>query len=94
MKLHRATEQLDVNDSDLSGSMFNDANLSSTTFNQINFSGAKFNDSKMSGWHVNDVTCQARAFSDYQFVWGGVFEMPTYQRDVRWYSFGRDDRSL
>jgi uncharacterized protein YjbI with pentapeptide repeats len=55
MKLHRTTETLDVNDSDLSGSIFNDANLSGASFNQINFSGARFNDSNLAGWHVNDV---------------------------------------
>ncbi len=49
IKLHRTTQSLDVNDTDLSGSRFNDANLSGTSFNQINFSGAKFNDSNMTG---------------------------------------------
>ncbi|GGB05345.1 hypothetical protein GCM10011491_36900 [Brucella endophytica] len=62
MKLHRATQKLDVNDTDLSGSTFNDANLSGSTFNQINFSGARFNDSNMSGWYVNDVNLSGSCF--------------------------------
>ncbi|MFS8044238.1 pentapeptide repeat-containing protein [Rhizobium sp. BR 314] len=64
MKLHRTTERLDVNDTDLSGSRFNDANLSGTSFNQINFSGAKFNDSNMSGWFVNDVNLSGSRFQN------------------------------
>lgn len=62
MKLHRTTERLDVNDTDLSGSRFNDANLSGTSFNQIEFSGAKFNDSNMTGWFVNDVNLSGSRF--------------------------------
>jgi uncharacterized protein YjbI with pentapeptide repeats len=62
MKLHRTTERLDVNDTDLSGSRFNDANLSGTSFNQIEFSGAKFNDSNMTGWYVNDVNLSGSRF--------------------------------
>jgi uncharacterized protein YjbI with pentapeptide repeats len=53
MKLHRTTEVLDVNDSDISGSNFNNCNLSSS-FNQIKFSGGCFNDSNMTGWKIND----------------------------------------
>ncbi|AHG49610.1 hypothetical protein RLEG12_01690 (plasmid) [Rhizobium leguminosarum bv. trifolii CB782] len=64
MKLHRMTERLDVNDTDLSGSRFNDANLSGTSFNQINFSGARFNDSNMSGWFVNDVNLSGSRFQN------------------------------
>jgi uncharacterized protein YjbI with pentapeptide repeats len=64
MRLHRTTEKLNVNDTDLSGSTFNDANLSGTSFNQINFSGAKFNDSNMSGWHVNDVNLSGSRFQN------------------------------
>lgn len=64
MKLHRTTEKLDVNDTDLSGSTFNDANLSGSTFNQINFSGARFNDSNMSGWYVNDVNLSGSRFQN------------------------------
>ena len=64
MKLHRTTEKLDVNDTDLSGSVFNDANLSGTRFNQINFTGARFNDSNMSGWHVNDVNLSGGRFQN------------------------------
>lgn len=60
--LHRTTQRLDVNDTDLSGSRFNDANLSVTSFNQINFSGATFNDSNMTGWHVNDVNLAGSVF--------------------------------
>jgi len=60
--LHRTTQRLHVNDTDLSGSRFNDANLSGTWFNQINFSGAKFNDSNMTGWHVNDVNLSGSQF--------------------------------
>lgn len=62
--LHRTTERLDVNDTDLSGSRFNDANLSGTSFNQINFSGAKFNDSNMTGWYVNDVNLSGSRFEN------------------------------
>ncbi|MCJ9724549.1 pentapeptide repeat-containing protein [Agrobacterium sp. SHOUNA12C] len=62
--LHRTTQKLDVNDTDLSGSRFNDANLSGTWFNQINFSGAKFNDSNMTGWHVNDVNLSGSQFQN------------------------------
>jgi len=64
IKLHRTTQRLDVNDTDLAGSRFNDANLSGTWFNQINFSGAKFNDSNMSGWHVNDVNLSGSQFQN------------------------------
>lgn len=64
MKLHRTTEKLNVNDTDLSGSRFNDANLSGTTFNQINFSGASFNDSNMTGWFVNDVNLAGSRFQN------------------------------
>lgn len=64
IKLHRATERLDVNDTDLSGSRFNDANLTSTVFNQINFSGATFNDSNMTGWFVNDVNLSGSRFQN------------------------------
>jgi uncharacterized protein YjbI with pentapeptide repeats len=64
IKLHRTTQRLDVNDTDLSGSRFNDANLSGTSFNQINFSGAKFNDSNMTGWHVNDVNMSGSQFQN------------------------------
>lgn len=67
MKLHRTTEKLNVNDTDLSGSTFNDANLSGTTFNQINFSGARFNDSNMSGWYVNDVNLSGSRFQNINF---------------------------
>jgi len=62
--LHRTTQRLDVNDTDLSGSRFNDANLSVTWFNQINFSGAKFNDSNMTGWYVNDVNLSGSQFQN------------------------------
>ncbi|MBP2446947.1 pentapeptide repeat-containing protein [Rhizobium leguminosarum] len=62
--LHRTTQRLDVNDTDLSGSRFNDANLSGTWFNQINFSGAKFNDSNMTGWYVNDVNLSGSRFQN------------------------------
>lgn len=62
--LHRTTQKLDVNDTDLSGSRFNDANLSGTSFNQINFSGAKFNDSNMTGWYVSDVNLSGSRFQD------------------------------
>lgn len=64
IKLHRTTQSLDVNDTDLSGSRFNDANLSGTSFNQINFSGAKFNDSNMTGWYVNDVNLSGSRFQN------------------------------
>lgn len=64
IKLHRTTERLDVNDTDLSGSRFNDANLTSTLFNQINFSGARFNDSNMTGWFVNDVNLSGSRFQN------------------------------
>lgn len=64
MTLHRTTERLDVNDTDLSGSRFNDANLSGTSFNQINFSGARFNDSNMGGWFVNDVNLSGSTFQN------------------------------
>lgn len=64
IKLHRTTQRLDVNDTDLSGSRFNDANLSGTSFNQINFSGAKFNDSNMTGWDVNDVNMSGSEFQN------------------------------
>jgi uncharacterized protein YjbI with pentapeptide repeats len=64
IKLHRTTQRLDVNDTDLSGSRFNDANLSATSFNQINFSGAKFNDSNMTGWYVNDVNMSGSEFEN------------------------------
>ncbi len=62
--LHRTTQRLDVNDTDLSGSRFNDANLTGTWFNQINFSGAKFNDSNMTGWYVNDVNLSGSQFQN------------------------------
>lgn len=64
IKMHRMTERLDVNDTDLSGSKFNDANLSGTVFNQINFTGAAFNDSNMAGWHVNDVNLSGSRFQN------------------------------
>jgi uncharacterized protein YjbI with pentapeptide repeats len=64
IKLHRTTQRLDVNDTDLSGSRFNDANLSGASFNQINFSGAKFNDSNMTGWYVNDVNLSGSEFQN------------------------------
>ncbi|MBD9647727.1 pentapeptide repeat-containing protein [Ensifer sp. PDNC004] len=64
IKLHRTTQRLDVNDTDLAGSRFNDANLSATSFNQINFSGAKFNDSNMTGWYVNDVNLSGAQFQN------------------------------
>jgi uncharacterized protein YjbI with pentapeptide repeats len=64
IKLHRTTEKLHVNDTDLSGSVFNDSNLSTTSFNQINFTGAKFNDSNMSGWFVNDVNLSGSRFQN------------------------------
>ena len=64
MKLHRVTEKLDVNDADLSGSVFNDANLSGASFNQINFSGASFNDFNLSGWKVNDVNLSGTKISN------------------------------
>ena len=47
MKLHEVTETLDVNDANLSGSLFNDANLSGSRYNQVNLSGASFNDSNI-----------------------------------------------
>lgn len=62
--LHRTTQRLDVNDTDLSGSRFNDSNLSGAWFNQINFSGAKFNDSNMTGWQVNDVNLSGSQFQN------------------------------
>ncbi|SIQ13904.1 Pentapeptide repeat-containing protein [Rhizobium sp. RU20A] len=72
MRLHRTTERLDVNDTDLSGSRFNDANLSGTSFNQINFSGARFNDSNMTGWHVNDVNLAGSTFQHVNLS-GAIF---------------------
>lgn len=55
VKLDSTIQQLNVNDANLSGSIFNDANLSGSKFTDINFSGARFNNINMSGWQVFDV---------------------------------------
>jgi uncharacterized protein YjbI with pentapeptide repeats len=53
--LHRTTQRLDVNDTDLSGSRFNDANLSGSQFQNINLSGVTFSNCRMPGAMLDGV---------------------------------------
>jgi uncharacterized protein YjbI with pentapeptide repeats len=65
MKLHRVKQRLEVNNSDISGSVYDDVNMSGSTignvnlagctFANVNMSGAVFEDANCSGWKIHDV---------------------------------------
>jgi uncharacterized protein YjbI with pentapeptide repeats len=54
MKLYETKERLEVQKSDLSGSLFSDVNVSGSSFENVNCSGANFDDANMSGWRVQN----------------------------------------
>src|SRR4051812_29952406 len=55
MKIESEKHRLQVNKSDLSGSVFDDVNLSGGTYHNVNLSGSSFDDINMSGWRVHNV---------------------------------------
>jgi uncharacterized protein YjbI with pentapeptide repeats len=64
MKIHKATEQLDVTVSNLSGSKFDDVNLSGAAFDNVNMSGWTLNNVNLSRLRITDANLTDAAISD------------------------------
>jgi len=63
MKLHNTKERLDVQKSDLSGSVFHDVNLSGCDLDDINMSGWRVKNVNFSGLHLSDANLAGAALS-------------------------------
>ena len=61
MKLHQVKECLQVNNADLSGSVFDDVNMSGSTVENVNLAGSTFHNVNLSGATFADASARLDA---------------------------------
>lgn len=64
MKIHKTTELLDVQGSDISGPKFHDVNISGASFDDVNMSGWRINNVNLAGLQITKANMAGAAISD------------------------------